>query len=118
MELKEFIKTAIADIVKGTRDAGEELKGDVLLCYHTDGAYNGYPSISYKHNMKERQAPITVVEFKVRVEVEERSATERGVKAGVLNVVGGKMQGEISNSSIATNEISFAVPLAWVRKDR
>lgn len=50
--------------------------------------------------------------------MEERSATEGGVKAGVLNVVGGKMQGEISNSSIATNEISFAVPLAWVRKDR
>ena len=39
MELKDFIKQTLAEIVKGTMESSEELKDDIVLCYHTNKEY-------------------------------------------------------------------------------
>lgn len=116
MELKEFIKAALSDIVAGVREAGNDLKGDVAMCYHTNKAYNGYPSVSYEWQMKEKQAPMTVVDFKVRVEVIEGEATDKGASASLLNVVGAGAHVERTQSNATMQELSFSVPMVWLEK--
>lgn len=116
MELKEFIKTAIADIVDGVKEAGESLKSDVVFCYHTEKAYNGYPSVSYSSAMRERQAPMTIVNFKVQVQVVNEQSAEGNVKGGFLNVIGGGIDGEVSHTSATTQELSFSIPMVWKKK--
>lgn len=113
MELKEFIKTALADIVEGVRQANDELCDDVVLCYHTDKAYNGYPSVTYKTAMHERQAPMTVVNFRVQVRVDESRSTEGKAKVGVLNVIGGGIDGKVARANETTQELDFSIPMVW-----
>lgn len=116
MELKEFIKTALAEIVEAINEAGDELKKDVAMCYHTDREYNGYPSVSYTSAMRERQAPMTVVDFKVRVQVSEENSTEKNVKGGVLRVLSAGVSDETLRSGMTTQELSFSIPMVWRAK--
>lgn len=116
MELKEFIKTALTEIVEGVRLADNELQGDAALCYHADGAYNGYPSITYKSSVHERQAPLTVVGFRVQVQVSNTCSADGNVKAGALNVIGGEINGKAAHASATTQELSFSVPMVWKKR--
>lgn len=118
MELKEFIKQTLAEIVKGTMESSEELEEDVALCYHTNKEYHGYPSVSYVSNMREKQAPVTVVGFKVKLEVEDTVGTDGSVTGGLLNVVSGKAKGSVSHASGTEHEVTFSVPLVWKQKGR
>ncbi len=116
MELKEFIKTALADIVEGVRQANDDLHEEVILCYHTDSSYNGYPSVTYKSTMHEKQAPMTIVNFKVQIQAEDAHSVDGNAKASVLNVVGGGVSGEVSHTSATTQELSFSIPMVWRKK--
>ena len=116
MELKEFIKTAITDIVEGVRQANNELCDDVVLCCHTDKAYNGYPSVAYKSAMHERQAPMTVVNFRVQVRVDETCSSEGNAKAEVLNIIGGEIDGKVAHTNETMQELSFSIPLVWKKR--
>lgn len=118
MELKEYIKQTLAEIVKGTMEASEELKEDVALCYHTNKEYHGCPSVSYVSNMREKQALVTVVGFKVKLEVEDTVGTDGSVTGGLLNVVSGKVKGSASHASETEHEVTFSVPLVWKQKGR
>lgn len=113
MELKEFIKTALADIVNGVKNAASELNEDVAMCPQTDKTYNGFPSITYKMDLREKQAPITVVGFKVMVQVEETETAGAKATAGVLNVLGGGIDGKASSTSATTQELTFSIPIVW-----
>lgn len=55
MELNEFIKKALGDIVQGVRSARESLRDDIALCCHTDKTYNGYPSVTYQSAIRENK---------------------------------------------------------------
>ena len=118
MEVKEVIKQNLAEIVKGTMESSEELEEDVALCYHTNKEYHGYPSVSYVSNMREKQAPVTVVGFKVKLEVEDTVGTDGSVTGGLLNVVSGKAKGSVSHASGTEHEVTFSVPLVWKQKGR
>lgn len=113
MELKDFIKTAIKDITEAVRDVEDELSQDVLIRVHTNMEYNGFPSVSYKSVTHEKQAPMTVVGFRVRVRAEDKTSTDGKVSANVLNVIGGGINGESTQSSETTQELSFSIPIVW-----
>lgn len=115
MELKEFISKTLADIVEGVRQAEKDLTDDVALCYHTNKEYNGYPSVSYG-TVHEHQAPLTVVDFKVRVQVREEMSADGKVSAGVLTVLGGEASGGVARSNASTQELSFSIPMVWKLK--
>lgn len=118
MELKDFIKQTLAEIVKGTMEASEELKDDIVLCYHTNREYHGYPSVSYASNMRDKQAPVTVVGFKVKLEVEDTTGADGSVRGGLLNVVSGNAKGSVSHTIGTEHEVTFSVPLVWKQKGR
>lgn len=118
MELKEFIKQSLSDIVSGVKEAKEDLKEDIILCPTTDKSYNGYPSMSFTLEARHREVPITIVNFKVQVQVEESNSTDKNVTASALRVFNGKYGNESSQSNSVTNEISFSVPLAWKKMGR
>lgn len=113
MELKEFIKTSLTEIVEGVKLSENELKNDALLRYHTTESYNNYPSVTFKESLKERQAPITTVDFKVKVQVAEGLSADGKVKANILNVLGGAASSEHSQSNATTQELAFSLPLIW-----
>lgn len=117
MELKDFIKKSLSEIVEGVKEAGEELKDDVSLCQHTNMAYNGYPSMGYKVNLHEWQAPLTVVDFKVRVEVRDGLSAKGDIQAGVINVLGGGIGAEAMRDKDSVQELSFSVPVMWKKKE-
>lgn len=116
MELKEFIKTALTDIVGAVRESEKDLHDDVAMCFHTDRSYNGYPSVTYKSAMRDCAAPMTVVGFKVQVEVVDVHSADGNVKAGVLNVIGGGITGEVSHSNATMQELTFSIPMVWKKK--
>lgn len=113
MDLKEFVSQSLCDIVSGTKDAAEKLKDDITVCAHTSGEYIGYPSVSYTANMKTHRTPLTVVNFKLQVQVEEKLTVDGSAKANVLNVVGTSMKGTDSTSNGLLQEVSFSIPFAW-----
>ena len=115
MELKDYIRKSLADIVEGVQQASEELNGKVAVCHLTQESYNGYPSVSTKYELRKYELPLTVVGFKVAVQVDEELSADGSAKAGVLNVIGGKVEAGMSQSSSTLNELTFSVPLAWVK---
>lgn len=117
MELREFIKRTLSDIVNGTVEASEELTEHVAMCHHAK-EYHDYPSVTYTSNLKEKQAPVTVVGFKVRIEVEDAASADGSAGGALLNVVSGKAKGEISHTSAAQHEVAFSVPLVWKQMGR
>ncbi len=116
MNLQDYIKQTLTDIVRGTVLANEELKDDVVIGYHTDGTYSGCPTVTYR--LGSRQAPVTIVDFKVKVEVDEQLNADGSIKAGVLNVAGGKVTGSVSQSNATGNEVAFSIPLVWKQKGK
>lgn len=40
------------------------------------------------------------------------------MNAGILNVLGGGISGEASQTSATTHELTFSVPIAWKEKGR
>lgn len=116
MKLNEYIRKTLADIVNGTMAAREDLKDDVALCVHTDKEYNGHPSVSYTSAARIKQAPLTVVGFKVRVQVSDSVSADGKVEADVLNVVGGSVSGERSFSDASVHEVTFSIPIVWKQK--
>lgn len=117
MKLEDFIRETLTEIVKGTLAAGEDLKDDVLLCCHAK-EYNGYPSVSYAASLKDRQAPVTVVGFKVKLEVEHCAEADGSVGGCFLNVVSGNAKGNFLQASGTEHEVTFSVPLVWKQKGR
>ena len=115
MELNDFIKTALTEIVEGVRQSREGLRDDVVLCAHV-AQYNDYPSVSYKDNGHERQAPLTVVGFKVQVQVGDGHTTDGGMKVGVLNVISCGTGDEVSHTSSTAQELTFSIPMVWKKK--
>lgn len=113
MDLKDFISQTLCEIVSGTRDASEKLKDEIAVCAHTSGEYSGYPSVSYVSGMKTRKAPLTVVNFKVQVCVEERLTADGSAKASILNVAGASVSGEGSTADSLLQEVSFSIPISW-----
>ena len=118
MNLKEFISQSLSEIVCGTKEAAEKLKDDVSICANTNGDYSGYPSVSYVSSLKTRRTPLTVVSFKLQVQVMEEASVDGSTKANVLNVIGSSASGGSSTGSSLLQEVSFSIPLSWKEKDR
>lgn len=117
MELKEFIDHTLTDIVQGTLSASDKLKDNIIVAPMTNKEYHDFPAVSFS-SVGAKQAPLTVVSFKVNVEAVESHTIDGKVEAGFLNVVGANAKGEISNSGGTHHEVSFSVPFVWKQRGR
>jgi hypothetical protein len=113
MELKEFIKRTLAEIVEATAEASEELKDSVNIYPRAIQEYNGYPSVSVGSQYGLVENPLMVVGFKVLVEVCQTKTQEGRAGVRALQVLEARYKGTSSKDRTETHEVSFSVPLTW-----
>lgn len=97
MELKQFIKTALADITNAVKESQEELDNGAVVCPEPDFTF-GPPSFQE-------------ICFDVAVSVVSSSSGGKGVNFA-LEVVGFKLGAENSDKSEANTRLTFKIPVA------
>ena len=111
MELKDFVRETLVQVVAGIEEAQTEVRD----C-------GGFVNPAHRENVKSSDEShfgvigtgqnIFLVDFDVAVNVVEESGTEAKSKLNVASLLTLGAGGESSQSSSATNKISFKVPLA------
>ena len=111
MELKDFVRETLVQVVSGIEEAQTEVRD----C-------GGFVNPAHRANVKGSDEShfgvigtgqnIFLVDFDVAVTVIEESGTEAKAKLNVASLLTLGAGGESSQSSSATNKISFKVPLA------
>lgn len=114
MDLKEFIKTVLIDIVEGVEQAKIETDGKAgHVCPSMSPAYAEKAKIQFNalNGYYYQQA-----EFDVAVTAENK--TDGGVKAGVkvLGLMEAGMGGNVSSNNSTISRIKFHVPLGLAPK--
>jgi len=107
MELNEFVKTVLSQIVSGIRKA-QEIKGvGAFIVPSGIGShdYAAHPRVSIKARISS-----TIVDFDIAVTAEEGKSASGG---GGLKVagIGAKIEGGSSSKDVRVSRIQFAVPI-------
>lgn len=110
MELRQFIKAALIDIVSAIRETQAEVKE-----YATISPLTGRSEKITAIQMKDGLADISTVDFDVAITIGTEENTEKGIKAGI-NVVGifnaiaaTKGDGTVTYQNIS--RIRFSIPV-------
>lgn len=109
MELREFIRDALSQIIGGVCDAQVEIAksdsgGIVSPPIQTDWEKAGY--VFAKGGL-----PVQKVDFDIAVTVSEKTGT-KGTIGIVIAAIGLGSQGESSNARASDSRIKFTVPIA------
>jgi hypothetical protein len=106
MQLREFIKTVMTEIVEGVRDAQDQ-NGGAFIVPAGDGGhkYADHPRFAASARMKS-----TIVDFDVAITAEDAAKIEGGAGIKVLSIQFGA-KGENSTKDTTVSRIQFAVPL-------
>lgn len=106
MQLREFVKEVLTQIVEGVRDA-QEPSGGAFVVPAGDGGhkYSEHPRFSSSALLKS-----TIVDFDVAITAEE--SDKAGAKAGVkvFSVQFG-VDGEMASKNATVSRVQFAIPL-------
>lgn len=120
MQLREFIKEALTQIVDGVRDS-QEPNGGAYVVPAGDGGhkYAAHPRFAASARLKS-----TIVDFDVAITAEDSDKIEGGGGIRVLSIQFGA-KGEAASKDITVSRIQFAVPLLlpespreWHKEDR
>jgi hypothetical protein len=106
MQLREFIKSVLTEIVDGVRDA-QDRNGGAFVVPAGDGGhkYAEHPRFSNSARLKS-----TIVDFDVAITAEDTDTIEGGAGIKVMSIqFGGK--GEASSKDTTVSRIQFAIPL-------
>ncbi len=120
MELRDFVKEVLTQIVDGVRDA-QQSNGGAFVVPAGDGGhkYAEHPRFASSARIKS-----TIVDFDVAITAED--SDKAGAKAGVkvFSVQFGA-EGEIASKNSTVSRVQFAVPLLlpeskreWHKEDR
>jgi hypothetical protein len=106
MQLREFIKEVLSQIVDGVRDAQEQ-NGGAFVVPAGDGGhkYAEHPRFAASARLKS-----TIVDFDVAITAEESDKAEGGAGVKVLSIQFGA-KGEVSSKDTTVSRVQFAVPL-------
>ena len=110
MELKDFVKETLVQIVRGVDDANIALSDKTAFVASTNIKTN--KDIKGTVDKKGRTHYVTDVDFDVAINIQNTKTKESGVGVEILSVlnVGGKGGSESTN--ISTSRIKFSLPLA------
>lgn len=114
MELKEFVKTAIVDIVEAVKEADEEMqKISSSAKVIPPGRYDSIDGAPYlkTEGLQKTTCPITLVGFNLKIEVVESHENAAEMRGGVLRVISGGIEGSAKGAESKVQEVSFSVPL-------
>lgn len=106
MELKEFIKTAITDIVTAVSELQVELAENGAIV----NPPLPHPISNGSVNMGKGNEPIERLTFDVALTTTEASSADGGVKGGVA-IFSAKVGAGLQSSSQNVSRLSFAIPV-------
>ena len=107
MELKEFIKTAIADITNAVSELQSELNnGAIINPSISRGEYG--KAVLLENNV----VPIEHLNFDVAVTASEASNIDGDVKAGI-SIFGAKVGTETSAKTENVSRLTFSIPIVF-----
>lgn len=116
MELREFVKTVLADIVNGVKDAqegfavlnGGQVSPEVLI----QGTSSGRLDVPAGCLLSTQQHLVQSVKFDIAVTVEKGSETKGGI--GIfMGAIGVGSHGESTTSQTSVGRIQFEVPVSF-----
>ena len=107
MELDEFVKTVLENVLSGIREAQDvDGIGPFVIPSMIGGHdYAKHPRVSIKAHLTS-----TIIDFDIAVTIEESSTVsgEGGIKVAGI---GAKMEGDSSTKDTRVSRIQFAVPI-------
>lgn len=110
MELKEFIKTALTDIVSAVRETQKEVKEYATIAPLMTQGEKGSAIL-----MKDGVAHVSNIDFDVAVTTETKENTENGIKAGIKVAsvfnLGAGSKGDSTETSQNISRIRFSIPV-------
>jgi len=103
MELKNFIKEALKDIIHGVQEAQNEIKDGEIV-----------PSINEETftNVSTGFTSYQTIDFEVSVNTIEKEGTEAKLNV-VAAVIGGHVKGDSTNTSGHVAKLGFKVPIRF-----
>jgi hypothetical protein len=99
MELKNFIKKTLSDIIEGVSEAKSEITKGIIIPNTDDRPQTGF---SY----------IQKIDFEVSVNVIEKEGSEAKLSV-VAAVLGGHVKGDNSNTSGHSAKLNFTIPIQY-----
>ena len=108
MELKEFIKTAIADITGAVSELQNELDNGAIVSPSLPNPIANTTVIDPDNENINK--PISKIDFDVAITVGDTSATGAGVKAGI-QIFSAKIGGESTTHAENVSRITFSIPV-------
>lgn len=111
MELKEFVKETLVQIVKGVNDANSELS-DTTSFVPSANLQSGGASWKCTNDKSGRYHAVVDVDFDVMVNAEESKTKSGGVSIEVLSIIGVGRSGENGKTTSSANRVRFTIPLA------
>jgi len=103
MELRDFVKSSLRDIIGGVSDAQKEIE---------DGAVVPPINESTFSNVESGVTSYQTIAFEVSVNTVEREGSEAKLNV-VAAVIGGSVGGNSSNDSAHAAKLSFKVPVRF-----
>lgn len=103
MELKDFVKESIKNIMDGVSEAQEELQSGKVAPHFSTHALGWYES-----GLSNRQ----LIDFEVSVNAIEKEGSEAKLNV-VAAVVGGGVKGDSSSTASHTAKLQFKVPVEF-----
>ncbi len=101
MELRNFVKETLKDIVGGVQDAQNEIDGALIV-----------PQLSESHfdNLQTGMTSYQTIDFEVSVTTVEKEGSEAKLNV-VAAIIGGHVKGDSSNSFDHVAKLAFKVPV-------
>lgn len=106
MNLRDFIKQALMDIVGAVQDAQKEITGGEIVPAVNDSFKSVETGISH----------IQPIEFDVSVNADTKSGSEAKLSV-VAAVIGGNVRGQSNASSGHVASLKFKIPVKFPRKE-
>lgn len=108
MELREFVKSSLRDIIGGVSDAQNEIEKGEIVPSLNESTFSTIESgvTSYQ-----------TIEFEVAVNTVEREGTEAKLNV-VAAVIGGSVGGSSSNDLAHAAKLAFKVPIRFPRSEQ
>ena len=105
MELRDFIKEALKDILGGIECAQNEISSGEIIPNVTDTFQAVDAGISN----------IQTIDFEVTVTTDEKKGSEAKLNV-IAAVIGGSVSGNSSNSNAYAGKLSFKIPVNFPRQ--
>jgi hypothetical protein len=101
MELKNFIKETLKDIIVGIQEAQREIEGGIIVPTVNESNYG---------NVQTGFTSYQKIDFEVTVNAVEQEGSEAKLSI-VAAVIGGHVKGDNSNSSGHAAKLKFSIPI-------